>query len=213
MPSNRLIVVVALFAALAGAATSLYFEPTVAQRLAGTEPGQRVLGAVLDAKAPSPPAGVIVAKRGDIVPAMTLAALDGSRVALPQAWAGRPVLVNFWASWCAPCLKEMPELQAFADDQSANVPKAFADDQAGKGTQVVGIALDDPASAQAMVERLGITYSNLIDAPGPADASVRLGNPAGVLPYSVLVSADGRVLKTKIGPFEDKGDIAAWAQH
>lgn len=201
MPSNKTIVAVALLAAVAGAAASLYFEPTIAQRLAGTEPGQRVLGAVLDAKAPTPPAGVIVAKPGDIVPVMTLAALDGSMVAFPQAWAETPVLVNVWASWCAPCLKEMPELQVFTGEQGTN------------GIQVVGIALDDAASAQAMVGRLGITYPNLIDAPGPADASVRLGNPAGVLPYSVLVSADGRVLKTKIGPFEDKGDIAAWAQH
>ena len=200
MPSNKLILVVALLAALAGAAASLYFEPTIAQRLAGTEPGQRVLGAVLEAKAPSPPAGVIVAKRGDIVPTLTLATTDGRQVDIPTAWAGKATLVNFWASWCAPCLKEMPELQAFADEQPAN------------GTQVVGIALDDAASARGMLERLDISYANLVDTAGPADASVRLGNPAGVLPYSVLVSADGRVLKTKIGPFEDKADIAAWTQ-
>lgn len=200
MPSNKTIVAVALLAALAGAAASLYFEPTIAGRLAGTEPGQRVLGAVLEAKAPVPPAGVIIAKRGDIVPTMTLATTDGMQSEIPSAWAGKTTLVNFWASWCAPCLKEMPELQAFAGEQSAN------------GTQVVGIALDDVASARAMLDRLDITYANLVDAPGPADASVRLGNPAGVLPYSVLVSADGRVLKTKIGPFEDKADIAAWAQ-
>jgi thiol-disulfide isomerase/thioredoxin len=200
MPSNRLILIVALIAALAGAAASLYFEPTIAARLAGTEPGQRVLGAVLGAKAPAPPAGVIIAKRGDIVPTMTLATSDGRQSEIPKAWAGKTTLVNFWASWCAPCLKEMPELQAYADEQAAN------------GTQVVGIALDDAASARAMLERLDISYANLVDAAGPADASVRLGNPAGVLPYSVLVSADGRVLKTKIGPFEDKADIAAWAQ-
>ena len=189
MPSNKLILVVALLAALAGAAASLYFEPTIAARLAGTEPGQRVLGAVLEAKAPSPPAGVIVAKHGDIVPTMTLATTDGMQSEIPDAWAGKTTLVNFWASWCAPCLKEMPELQAFADEQPAN-----------------------GGSARAMLERLDISYANLVDAPGPADASVRLGNPAGVLPYSVLVSADGRVLKTKIGPFEDNADIAAWAQ-
>jgi len=200
MPSNKLILVVALLAALAGAAASLYFEPTIAARLAGTEPGQRVLGAVLEAKAPSPPAGVIVAKHGDIVPTMTLATTDGMQSEIPDAWAGKTTLVNFWASWCAPCLKEMPELQAFADEQPAN------------GAQVVGIALDDAGSARAMLERLDLSYANLVDAPGPADASVRLGNPAGVLPYSVLVSADGRVLKTKIGPFEDNADIAAWAQ-
>ena len=201
MPSNKLILVVALLAALAGAAASLYFEPTIAARLAGTEPGQRVLGAMLEAKAPSPPAGVIVAKRGDIVPTMTLATTDGTQSEIPNAWAGKTTLVNFWASWCAPCLKEMPELQAFADEQPAN------------GAQVVGIALDDAGSARAMLERLDISYANIIDAPGPADASVRLGNPAGVLPYSVLVSADGRVLKTKIGPFEDKDDIASWTLH
>lgn len=199
MPSNRHVLVVALLAALAGAAASLYFEPTIAQRLAGTEPGQRVLGAVLEAKAPKPPAGVIVAERGDIVPTMALSAIDGAATDIPAAWAGRTTLVNLWASWCAPCLKEMPELQAFAGEQGAN------------GVQVVGIALDDAASARAMLERLGIVYPNLIDTPGPADAGVQLGNPAGVLPYSVLVSAEGRVLKTKIGPFEDQDDIAGWA--
>ena len=55
MASNKGILVVALLAAVAGAAASLYFEPTIALRLAGTEPGQRVLETVLDAKAPTPP--------------------------------------------------------------------------------------------------------------------------------------------------------------
>ena len=200
MRGHGRIVLVALLAGLAGAAASVYFEPTIAQRLAGTEPGQRVLGAVLDAQAPAVPAGVIVAKRGDIVPAMTLAAFDGTRTDIPKSWAGKPTLVNLWASWCAPCLAEMPELQAFSIEQGAN------------GVQVVGIALDDLEPAKAMLARLGVAYPNLIDAPGPADAGVRLGNPAGVLPYSVLVSAEGRVLKTKIGPFEDREDIEAWAQ-
>lgn len=57
----------------------------------------------------------------------------------------------------------------------------------------------------------GITYPVLLDAAGPADAGVRLGNPAGVLPYSVLVSDDGRLLKTRIGPFTDAAEIADWA--
>ena len=199
MASNKGILVVALLAAFAGAAASLYFEPTIALRLAGTEPGQRVLETVLDAKAPTPPAGTKIAKRGNIVPAMTLATPNGAKVEIPRDWAGKPTLVNLWASWCAPCLKEMPELQAFASEQAAN------------GVQVVGIALDDAASVQAMLQRLAITYPNLIDAPGPADAGVRLGNPAGVLPYSILVSADGRVLKTRIGPFADLAEIRDWA--
>ena len=200
MPSTRAVLLVAGLAAVAGAAASLYFEPTIATRLLATEPGQRVLGAVLRTNAKAPPEGVFIAGRGGIVLSMTLTDLDGASVVIPRAWAGKTTLVNLWASWCAPCLKEMPELQAFDIEH------------ARKRLQVVGIGLDDAEPARAMLERLGITYQNLIDSPGPADAGVRLGNPAGVLPYSVLVSPEGRVLKTRIGPFENRQDIERWVQ-
>jgi thiol-disulfide isomerase/thioredoxin len=139
MPRTRTVLLVAMVAAIAGASASLFFEPRVAQRLAGTEAGQRLLDAALKAKADPPPAGVIVGERGRIMPDMTVRDLDGRAVALPAAWAGRTTLVNVWATWCAPCLKEMPELQAFARKQGAN------------GTQVVGIALDDVAGWGAML--------------------------------------------------------------
>ena len=93
----------------------------------------------------------------------------------PRPGPAGPTLVNLWASWCAPCLKEMPELEGI-----------FAREQGANGTQVVGIALDDAASAQAMLQRLRIAYPNLVDAPGPADAGVRLGNQ-GRRAYTVLV--------------------------
>ncbi len=200
MPSTRAVLLVAGLAAIAGAVASVYFEPTIATRLAATEPGQRVLGAVLGANAPAIPKGVIVAKRGGIVPNFRLKSTNGKVVPIPVVWAGRPTLVNLWATWCAPCLKEMPELQAYAHEQGGN------------GTQVVGIALDDEAAVQAFLDQYAITYPNLIDAPGSADAGVRLGNPRGVLPFSVLVSAEGRVLKTKIGPFHGKQDITDWTR-
>lgn len=199
MPSNRAVLVVALLAAIAGAGASLLFEPTIAYRLAGTEVGQQVLDASLKARAPATPAGVTVAEKGGIVPAMTLPDPDGKQVAIPAAWAGRTTLVNLWATWCAPCLKEMPDLQRFADAQGAT------------GVRVVGIALDDAAAVAAFLRQHGITYPVLVDAAGPADAGVRLGNPAGVLPYSALVSADGRLLKTRIGPFADAAEVADWA--
>ncbi|MEO6155934.1 MAG: TlpA disulfide reductase family protein [Thermomonas sp.] len=224
MNHNLRIPLVAVVAALAGTGASVYFDPTIATRLASAEPGQRVLGAVLKSRAPAPPAGVIVAERGTIVPSMILVDPEGANVELPKAWSGKPTLVNLWATWCAPCLKEMPELQAFADDQSANAKKAFNDDQSANakqafagehginGMQVVGIALDDVATVRVFLQQHHITYPNLIDEPGPADAGVRLGNPAGVLPYTVLISAEGRLLKTKIGPFEDKQAITDWAK-
>ena len=199
MPATRTVLAVALLAAMAGAMTSLYVEPRIAYRLAGTALGQRALSWLLAARAPEVPAGLHVAERGDIIPTMRLQSLAGGATPFPDAFAGKPTLVNVWASWCGPCLKEMPDLQAYAAQQGA------------KGTQVVGISLDDAASAHALLTRLRITYPNLVDTPGPADAGVRLGNPAGVLPYSVLLSADGRLLKTRIGPFADLDAIHAWA--
>ena len=193
------ILLIAGIAALAGAGASLFFDPTIAARLAGTEAGQRALGALLEARAPDVPAGVIVAKRGEIVPTMTLPDSTGSPVTVPGAWAGRTTLVNLWATWCAPCLKEMPGLETFARDQGDT------------GVRVVGIALDDAAAVKGFLSAHAISYASLVDAPGTADAGVRLGNPAGVLPYTVLIDAHGHLLKSRIGPFESLRDITEWA--
>lgn len=165
-----------------------------------TEAGQRLAHTALQASAPPAPEGVAVARRGGAVPPFSVPGLDGGEVALPDDFAGRPVLVNLWASWCAPCIEEMPELDRFARAQGAD------------GTRVLGIALDDPEAVRAFLQRIPVGYPQAIDVPGNADAGVRLGNPRGVLPYSVLISADGRLLRTRIGPFEH-GEIDGWARH
>jgi thiol-disulfide isomerase/thioredoxin len=191
------VVLVAMVAGTLGAVASLL--TTGPGPLLRSELGQRLLGGALEASAPKPPQGVAVARRGEHLPALTLAGLDGHPMTLPTAYAGRPVLINLWASWCGPCIEEMPELQRFATLQGSN------------GVQVVGIALDDPAAVRAFLQRVPVAYPILLDAPGPADAGVRLGNPKGVLPYSVLVSADGRLLKQHIGPFS-AGDLSDWTR-
>ncbi|HEY4528919.1 MAG TPA: TlpA disulfide reductase family protein [Luteimonas sp.] len=164
-----------------------------------TELGQRAVQGAMDAVAPPPPEGVTVASRGGPVPAITLPDLEGRSRTLPDDFDGRPILVNLWASWCGPCIEEMPELDRYAATQGDS------------GVQVVGIALDDQAAVEEFLQRIPVRYTILIDAPGPRDAGVQLGNPRGVLPYTALVSADGRLLKQRIGPFVH-GELDDWAR-
>jgi len=198
MNAGTKVVLVALAAGTLGVAASLLMNGP--GPLLGTEAGQRVVQEAYRASAPAPPPGVAVARRGEPLPAFEVPDLDGTPVAVPGQWAGRPLLVNVWASWCGPCIEEMPELQRFHTEQGDN------------GVQVVGIALDDADAVRDFLRRVPVDYPILVDAPGPADAGVRLGNPKGVLPYSVLVSADGRLLKQRIGPFAH-GEIDGWARH
>ena len=197
MNSTGKILLVAFAAGALGLVAALALEGP--GPLLKTELGQRALNGALSASTPPAPAGLAVAERGEPLPTFRLSGLDGQSVDLPRAYAGRPLLINVWASWCGPCIEEMPELQRY-----------FAE-QGDKGTQVVGIALDDVDAVRAFLQTTPVAYPILLDAPGPADAGVRLGNPKGVLPYSILVSADGRLLKQRIGPFEH-GEISDWAK-
>ena len=187
---TRTVVAVAVVAGLLGVAASLAVDRSW---LARTRLGQAILQAgPTDAADP-------VARVGERLPAIALPTLDGETRHLADLAAGRPLLVNFWASWCRPCLEEMPALDAFARRQGAN------------GVQVVGIALDEADAVRSFLDARPVGYAVLVDSPGPADSSVRLGNARGVLPYSVLVGADGRILKQWAGPLEPD-DLDGWAR-
>lgn len=197
MGQNTRILIVAGIAAVLGAAAGLWLNGP--GPLLRTEVGQRAVQQVMSATAPKPPANITVAGRGDAMPALALATPDGGRLELPGSFAGRPLLINLWATWCGPCIKEMPELDRFAKAQGAN------------GVQVVGIALDEAEAVHAYLQRVPVRYPIALDAPGPADAGIRLGNVRSVLPYSVLVGAHGRIVKQKLGPFEH-AEIDGWAK-
>lgn len=197
MSAGRRLLLVAVGAGAIGALAGHWYGRSP---LEGSQAGQKALQAAADATAPAPPAGVHPARPGDPLPAIRLPDLEGNAVDLAAIAPGRPLLVNVWASWCGPCVEEMPELQRYAQAQGE------------AGVQVVGLALDTPEGVRDFLARIPVDYPILLETPGPADASVWLGNTGGLLPYTVLVDAQGRVLKQKLGPFAP-GEIEAWARH
>ena len=114
---------------------------------------------------------------------------DGDPLSLSD-WNGKWVLVNFWATWCAPCVREMPLLQDLADQYPDRL-------------NVVGIAIDEPGNVGEFVERLGIDYPILIGTSDVRETQARFGNPNGMLPYSVLIDARGIVRWTHLGELEE----------
>lgn len=194
-PALRLLAVAAVAGGLGILASHWFGNPWLR-----TDTGQQALQAIAEATAPQPPPGVHPARPGDPLPEIRLPGLDGNIVDLAAIAPDRPLLVNVWASWCGPCLDEMPELQRYARSQGAD------------GIQVVGLALDSAEGVRGFLARTPVDYPILLDTPGPADASVRLGNLRGLLPYSVLVDARGTVVRQKLGPFAP-GEIEDWARH
>jgi thiol-disulfide isomerase/thioredoxin len=125
--------------------------------------------------------------------------LSGRRRRLSE-WQGRPFLCNFWASWCAPCREELPLLDTVFRE---NAPI---------GLQVVGIAVDNAANVSKYLKSVQIGYTVLI-AEGSAISLMRaLGNPGGILPFSVTVDGAGRLRQRKFGAYSAKelrSDLAA----
>jgi len=134
---------------------------------------------------------------GRHVPSFVLADLDGQPIYFPEQFIGKWLLVNIWASWCAPCVQEIPELAQFAATQDEN------------GVQVVGIALDHQQAVHDFMQRIVIPYLVVLDLPSTNDASVKLGNHQGLLPYSVLIDRQGRLVQQKLGPFAH-GEVEQW---
>jgi thiol-disulfide isomerase/thioredoxin len=112
---------------------------------------------------------------------------------------GRPLLVNFWASWCPPCVKEMPLLDAFAREHAAI------------GVQVLGLAVDAPTPVRAFLERHPVGFPVVLAGMEGADWGRRLGNEGGQLPYTVLLDAQGRMIRRHLGLL-DQARLREWAQ-
>lgn len=112
---------------------------------------------------------------------------------------GKVTLVNFWASWCTPCRREMPLFQAIYEREKAS------------GFQIVGIAIDDPGVAETMLDSMGISYPNLYAEQTGMELMELSGNPVGAMPYSLLLDSEGNIIDQKLGEIHEP-QLQAWSQ-
>ena len=133
------------------------------------------------------PDGVQRVSVGDVRPDLTLVDIQGKPHRLSE-FRSRRVLLNFWATWCVPCLKEMPAL--------AQAQAKFGE----KELIVVGIAMDDPERVRSFIGEHPVTYLILLGQMDSPSTSLRLGDEAQVLPFSVLLDTDGHILAAQRGP-------------
>jgi thiol-disulfide isomerase/thioredoxin len=115
-------------------------------------------------------------------------------------WQGKPLLLNFWAPWCGPCVKEMPELSALAGELKA------------RNINVVGIGIDTPTNIAEFTTKYAIAYPIYVGGMNATELSREFGNKNGGLPYTVLIGADGKIAHTYLGTLKFdqlKRDLAA----
>jgi thiol-disulfide isomerase/thioredoxin len=129
-----------------------------------------------------------VADAGPLL-AVSLPDSDGREQALAQ-WKGRVLVVNFWATWCAPCREEMP---MFIEAQRQH---------GARGLQFVGIAIDDADKVRKFATEIGLNYPALIGGYGAMELSKTLGNSVMALPFTVAVDREGRIVLNHLGPMK-----------
>ena len=137
---------------------------------------------------------------GSDVPAdfwpMSFPSPDGSTLAM-QALRGKPLLVNFWATWCPPCVEELPLLDRFFKQNTA------------KNWQVLGLAIDQPSAVRAFLHRTPVSFPIGLAGLGGTELSKAFGNSSGGLPFSVVIDPAGAVLQRRIGRVT-AADLARW---
>ena len=112
---------------------------------------------------------------------------------------GQPLLLNFWGTWCPPCVKEMPELDRFS--------RQFAP----AGWHVVGLAVDNPKAVREFLARSPVSYTIGLAGFEGSELSRTLGNAQSGLPYTVVFSRSGEIVQRKAGA-TSLDELTRWAQ-
>ncbi len=123
-------------------------------------------------------------------PEFTLTGLDGKRHPISE-WSGHPQIVNFWATWCVPCRKEIPLLNRIQTEY------------APKGLKIIGIAVDFPEDVEKFLKIVPLSYDVLLGEDDALEAAKAYGVETMALPFSAFVDSHGRVLTVHLGELHE----------
>jgi thiol-disulfide isomerase/thioredoxin len=121
---------------------------------------------------------------------------DGTLLKLAD-FQGKPLVLNFWATWCTPCVEEMPLLNAF-----------FLENKA-KSWQMIGLAIDQPSAVKRFLGQHPVEYAIGLAGLDGTELMKNLGNAAGGLPFTLVLNAQGEVQMRKLGKLTES-DIRSW---
>lgn len=121
---------------------------------------------------------------------------EGGTLALASL-KGRPLLVNFWATWCPPCVEELPLLSRTYSEKK------------DQGWQMVGIAIDQPEPVRRFLERAPVSFPVALAGLSAVALTKELGNSGGGLPFTVVFDANGKLRHRKLGQLKPS-DLDSW---
>ena len=121
---------------------------------------------------------------------------DGSMLKLAD-YRGKPLVLNFWATWCTPCVEEMPLLNAFFQQNKA------------KSWQMIGLAIDQPSAVKRFLVQHPVEYAIGLAGLDGTELMKTLGNEAGGLPFTLVLNAQSGVQMRKLGKLTSS-DVQSW---
>ncbi len=151
--------------------------------LAGAGVGAAALGAAYAWRKLNPP---VASEAAQTFWRSRFKSVDGAELS-PEPWRGRPLLVNFWATWCPPCVKELPEINQFYGQARS------------RGWQVLGLAVDQAEPVREFLRKTRLDFPVALAGPEGLSLGRSLGNEAGGLPFSLVFDETGEISWRRLG--------------